>query len=247
MIISHERKFIFIHIGKTGGTSIERALCECLGKDFEETKKDPDGEWWKHIWAKGMKKRVGVKVWNEYFTFAFVRNPYDMILSLYSMYTRYPEYTAPERHPNLFHPWNQYRDFEDFVLAMGSETHEPDDKWRRQLDELGADGQMQVWNALENLQTSYLTESWKGMDGMGEVLVDFVGRFENLEADFHSVCERIRVPKLELEKYGATDHPPFAELYTADMEKTVGEHFAMDIERFGYSLRGESTPASAAR
>ena len=38
MIISHEHKFIFIHIGKTGGTSIEKVLCERLDIDFENTK-----------------------------------------------------------------------------------------------------------------------------------------------------------------------------------------------------------------
>ena len=42
MIISHEHKFIFIHIGKTGGTSIEKVLCERLDIDFENTKRIPE-------------------------------------------------------------------------------------------------------------------------------------------------------------------------------------------------------------
>ena len=236
MLISHEYKFIFIHIGKTGGTSIEKVLCEYLKKDFKETKKDNDGNWWKHIWAKGMKKKVGETIWDDYFTFAFVRNPYDMILSLYSMYTQYPEYTNPQVHPDLYHPWNQYENFEDFILSMGERKHEPDKKWRRQLDKLGAKTSMQVWNSLKNLQTSYLTESWKGVDGAGTILVDFVGRFENLTDDFHQVCDHVGLPKLDLIKHGSTQHKPYNKYYDDQMKDIVYKHFAIDIDRFGYSL-----------
>lgn len=236
MFISHEHKFIFIHIGKTGGTSIEKVLCKHFNVDFEETKKDPEGKWWKHIWAKYMKEYVGEQIWNDYFTFAFVRNPYDLILSLYSMYTQYPEYTDQEKHEDLYHPWNQYQDFEDFILSMGQRKHEPDEKWRLQLDKLGAKKTMKVWYFLENLQTSYLTNSWKGkQSGKGEILVDFVGRYENLTEDFHKVCQKVGLPKLDLIHHGATKHRPFQELYTKRMKKIVYEHSSVDIERFGYA------------
>jgi len=238
MLISHDHKFIFIHIGKTGGTSIEKTLCAALDIDFEQTKKDAEGHWWKHIWAKGMRKRVGPQIWDDYFTFAFVRNPYDMILSLYSMYTQYPEYIDPEQYPHLYHPWNQYKDFADFIQAMGEQRYEPDEKWRLQLDKLSAADQFQVWNSLKNLQTSYLTESWMGMDGPGEILVDFVGRFERLQEDFDQVCDRIGIGPLQLINHGATQHRPFASLYNPAMAKIVEEHFAIDIQRWGYSLPG---------
>lgn len=234
MLISHEHKFIFIHIGKTGGTSIEKALCAYLDKDFEETKKDPEGNWWKHIWAKGMRRRVGHETWNDYFTFAFVRNPYDMILSLYSMYTQYPEYINPDDHPDLYHPWNQYKNFPTFVRAMGRREHEPDNKWRHQLDKLGAKTTMQVWDSLKNLQTSYLTESWKGEDGEGTILVDFVGRYERLQEDFDKVCDQVGIPRIELPVQGATKHKPFSDLYDKEMRKVVRKHFQVDIDRFGY-------------
>lgn len=236
MLISHEYNFIFIHIGKTGGTSIEKVLCEYLNTDFEETKKDPDGNWWKHAWAKDMRKRVGLEIWRDYFTFSFVRNPYDMILSLYCMYTQYPEYTNPDVHPALYHPWNQYRDFEDFIVSMGKQRYESDKKWHRQLDKLGVKTQIQVWNSLKNLQTSYLTESWKGLRGPGKILVDFVGRFENFCIDFHAVCSHIGLPKLDLIHHGITQHQPYQEVYTQEMKQIVYQHFSLDIERFSYKF-----------
>ncbi len=239
MLISHDYKFIFIHIGKTGGTSIERALCEFLDVDFETTKKSQDGEWWKHIWARDMRECVGEKLWDGYFTFAIVRNPYDMILSLYSMYTQYPEYINPNLHPDLYHPWNQYSDFENFIRCMGRQSHQPDKLWRHQLNKLGAKTQMNVWNSLENLQTSYLTESWKGQDGRGSILVDYVGRFENIDEDFHYVCDHLGLPRLDLPMTGKTKHKSFCEIYNDDTEEIVREHFKMDIERFGYHTKNK--------
>ena len=105
MIISHDHRFIFVHIGRTGGTSVEKTLCGLLGLDIEKTLMDQQGNWWKHIWAKDLRQRFGEEIWNSYFTFSFTRNPYDMILSLYSMYTQCPQYTDPrdqfQGYPNL--------------------------------------------------------------------------------------------------------------------------------------------------
>jgi hypothetical protein len=96
--------------------------------------------------------------------------------------------------------------------------------------------QMQVWNDLRNLQTSYLTDSWQARNGPGTILVDFVGRYESLQRDFDAVCRTIGLPRLELPRRGATEHPPFAQCYDVEMEEVVYRHFAVDIERFGYRL-----------
>jgi hypothetical protein len=238
MFISHQYRFIFIHIGKTGGTSIETALCQHLGVDFAETEKSPSGEWWKHIWARHMRERVGEQIWNDYFTFAFVRNPYDLVLSLYSMYTQYPEYTNQKVHSDLYHPWNQYDNFAHFIRSMGRREHGPDERWGEQLAKLGAKTQMEVWDGVKNIQTSYLTESWQAREGPGTILVDFIGRYETLQRDFDSVCDTVGLPKLKLARQGATRHPPYHECYDAEMQQIVYRHFAVDIERFGYRLPG---------
>jgi hypothetical protein len=236
MLISHEHKFIFIHIGKTAGTSIEKTLCQHLDLAFDQTEKSPSGEWWKHIWARDMRQRVGGRTWEDYFTFAFVRNPYDLILSLYSMYTQYPEYTNSTVHPDLYHPWNQYDDFKHFIRSMRNEEHDLDEHWQHQLAKLGVRTQMDVWNSLMNLQTSYLTENWRAQRGPGTILVDFVGRYETLQSDFDFVCTTLGFQGLELVKHGATEHPPYHQCYDAETKRIVYRHFNVDIERFGYFL-----------
>lgn len=63
-----KQNFFFIHINKTGGSSIERAL-----------KLDLD-----HKTAQEKIKQVGRKVWDDAFTFSVVRNPWDKVVSHYS-------------------------------------------------------------------------------------------------------------------------------------------------------------------
>ena len=73
-MISHKHKCIFIHIAKTGGTSIEKCLI----------KKD----WWdidrktKHLSAKSA-KIIYKDYWKDYYKFSFVRNPWDIMVSWY--------------------------------------------------------------------------------------------------------------------------------------------------------------------
>lgn len=66
-MINHKYKFIFVHIIKTGGTSIEK---------FFRGRKD-------HKSASKIKKQLGENIWNEYFKFTFVRNPFEKIVSQY--------------------------------------------------------------------------------------------------------------------------------------------------------------------
>lgn len=62
-----EPDYIFIHINKTGGSSVEKAL----KLPFE------------HLTASEKKQQVGPQKWQQKFTFAFVRNPFDKVCSHY--------------------------------------------------------------------------------------------------------------------------------------------------------------------
>jgi len=73
-VIHHKHKLIFIHIARTGGTSIEQALVE---KDWGEVDIDT-----KHLKA-SQAKDLYSKFWKEYTTFTVVRNPFDRFVSMY--------------------------------------------------------------------------------------------------------------------------------------------------------------------
>lgn len=78
MLICHSRKFLFIHIQKTGGTTI-RSLLRPIAHDA----RNGGG---KHNIAIMARREMGWNKYHKYYTFAFVRNPWDRLVSWYSMF-----------------------------------------------------------------------------------------------------------------------------------------------------------------
>lgn len=102
MLISHEHKFIFIHIPRTGGTSVEKSLGLAMGMtDWKLQNGTPQEHLtqqdlktpaeaktaavrgMKHATALQMRDHVGLDIWNAYRKIAVVRNPLDRTLSVY--------------------------------------------------------------------------------------------------------------------------------------------------------------------
>ena len=73
----------------------------------------------------------------------------------------------------------------------------------------------------------------------GEIIVDFVGRFENLTADFVTICERVGANDAALlhkKKNAGPGRAHDTEYDTPELRDMIGEKFAPDIERFGYAF-----------
>lgn len=95
MIICHSRKFIFVHIHKTGGTSVERALDPHLawndlilgGSKFGEKIQQPYATRFglsKHSTVADIERICGRDVLDSYYVFALVRHPLFRMCSLYN-------------------------------------------------------------------------------------------------------------------------------------------------------------------
>ena len=75
-MIDHQRKLLFVHIARTGGTSVESAL---VGNDWWRI--DPKT---KHLSARQMRAFYGEDIWNKYKKFSIVRNPWDRVISMWA-------------------------------------------------------------------------------------------------------------------------------------------------------------------
>lgn len=75
-MIDHARRLLFVHITRTGGTSIEWAF---VGRDWANIDLAT-----KHMSASQMRKHYGEKIWNDFAKFTVVRNPWDRVISMWA-------------------------------------------------------------------------------------------------------------------------------------------------------------------
>ena len=238
MIISPNRRFVFIHLHKCAGTSIERALEPCLRSNDLVLGSTKSGErnqpffrkltgLAKHSPADKAQSTLGAAFWNSAFTFTFVRHPVDRLRSLYSykktLTARRPldeeeqgafdaDGTLPARPPYRYPGTRsalEASDFNEFVLHAST--------WA----DPGAHAM------------------WKGVcDSDGQPLVKFVGKLERLAEDWANVQEQLEI-KLAVGHHNASaaDKVPAELMLSAEAWAVLEEHYGRDCEIFGYQLR----------
>jgi len=207
-MISRSKRFIFVHIYKTAGTSVRSALVEHVEEDSQVVKLcnrvtyklagkpaiKPKELAWKHAGAGEYLALMGEENFRRFFKFSIVRNPFDWQVSLYE-YIR----QSPGHH---LHNFALAVDFLSFLRSGVGETTKP--------------------------QASFLTSR------NGELLVDFVGKFESLDKDFSKICEKIGAHG-KLEHLNASTRSNLPEYYASpEAIDIVLENFHRDFNLFGY-------------
>jgi chondroitin 4-sulfotransferase 11 len=68
----------------------------------------------------------------------------------------------------------------------------------------------------------------------GELLVDFVGRFENLQQDFALVCSKLDITAEHLPRVKVSKIDDAAEAMSASSRQIINDYFSQDFDMFGY-------------
>jgi hypothetical protein len=203
--VDHENKYIYIHIPKTAGTSVRQSLKEAPWPHLSRGTKFRVP---KHATALTAKQIVGERIWQSHFTFAFVRNPWDLMVSSYHWWLRKGKrYDSTHAMAELV---EQCGTFHDFVLGEIGSTH---------INEFEAQG----------------LKDWCCND-QGVVLLDFIGRFEEIEKDFQHIGERLGVNFPELPRKNVSNRSSYREYYNDETRQAVADRFTWTIQNFKYEF-----------
>ena len=75
------------------------------------------------------------------------------------------------------------------------------------------------------------------MDQNKNVLVNFIGRFENLENDFKVICDKIGLKNICLREHNRSNRDKdYTKYYSDETKEIVGNVYKEDIERFEYKF-----------
>lgn len=216
MLLSYSHHFLFVHVPKTGGSSISEALGEYVHRPEDHWVNRALGRVGIHVnlygperirryrfhsTARILQRHMSKATFESSFKFAFVRNPWDRMVSSYHFVAGC---AAHHRHRRVARGMN-FKDYVRYEVSRGKMS-----------------------------QAAMLT------DRSGRLLVDFVGRFERLAEDFHHVCQLLGLP-CQLGHHNRSRHRDYREYYDPESIDLVRRHFRDEIELFGYDFE---TPAA---
>jgi hypothetical protein len=236
MILSHEHRFIFIKTQKTAGTSMELALSRCSGPRDVITPVARTDE--------RLRRRTGGRGPQGHLDPLAAYAPADWAALLFAgrRRLRYYNHMPAARVRELAgeEVWNSYFKFcfernpwDKVISAYAFRTRRIR---RRSLGQFILDGEFRDFVDFDLYSLG------------GEVAVDFVGRYENLQEDWARICRHLRLPgavDLASAKSGfRTDRRPYQEQLGPAEAQAIASAFHREIARFGYRFTA-AAPAAA--
>lgn len=197
-MINHEKRFIQVHIPKTAGISVRSLFIPNFDIKLHTDR-------YMHLKPFHPSYR---EHWDNYFTFTFVRNPWERMVSCYEFCFKKPtgeiiNRIIPQRWPT----------FESFIKNIG----------RGQLFE-SSRFQPQLW-----WFTNIKTGEW--------FKYDFIGRVEHLETGILRLVEQFDLNIHQIPQLNTNVTKNYADYYTsADMIEKVRWLYEEDVDYFGYKF-----------
>lgn len=213
MRVSDSAKVLFVHVQKTGGSTIDVVFDDEVTDSRRVLRRNGTPLPRHSTYARLLRAEPELA---DYWSFGFVRNPWSRMVSWYSMYHHLFERRDAgaqdvidrfAAQPDVWLPFEPYAyDFGEFVFGAPS------------IPRVG------------RTQVEMLTRA----DGS---LVDFVGRTESFAHDLGVVRERLGLPPAQAHPHrNKSSHGHYSDYYTPETRAHVAEVYAADVEAFGYAF-----------
>lgn len=210
MLISFSHRFIFVHVQRTGGSSVIRTLepygyrapVTPISKLLSRTGfiKDPKKIVFRtHETARRVRELLPAGMYEDFLTIAFVRNPWSWLVSLYEVFRKGPRH----RHHKIVSKMKDFREYIDWEAARNSRFQYP-----------------------------LITDSG------GEIIIDYLGRYERLQDDYAGLCKRLDIDVAPLPRENRRTFRDYREYYDDDTREKVAEYWRRDIDLLGYDFEG---------
>jgi len=214
-MISIKNRFLFIHVPKTGGNSVQSILIDYSEDKIIAEANHQDGiEMFnirndtyninKHSTLSDYKKEIEPEIFEKLYKFCTIRNPWDMMISFYFSPNRGVKEWDRESFKHLI---TRVATLRHYIITPPSIS--------KINDLLGID----------------LVPNFKAIDND----IDFIMRFEFLYADFKHVCENLNIPFSYLPHRNKSNRKHYSKYYDEELIKLVKDKFKEEIELGGYT------------
>ncbi len=209
---------VYIEVPKVACTSLKVALAQLLGMDLAASAGgDPHHASFPSV---APAEDAHGPLFPDLFAFAFVRNPWDRLVSCYrdKIAGEVDGFTRFTIRPGVadclagFDAFTADMSFEQFVMAVAS------------IPDSEADAHFRP-------QYTFVA------NGVGELAIDLVGRYETLLTDLQRVRECTGLPEINLPRLQAAPRSVnYQDYYTASSRRLVAQRYQGDIELFKYEF-----------
>lgn len=212
MPIDKKNKLLFVHIPKCGGTSInnifnfKKKFKYLSGIDKENRIQ------YNHLTLKQIKKFIKLK---KYFSFSFVRNPFDKMVSEFFFRKSFENKNCILYLGQLD---LQKLTFEEFINKIF---------------------EVKLTHSLNRtFGEAHLVSQTKYLYVKGKLKIDFLGRFENYEKDLKKLLKKLKRKKgIELQEIchkNSSSHENYKNYYNSSTKKIIEKMYEDDLNNFNY-------------
>ena len=208
MLISNKHNFLFVHIYKNAGTSITETLRPFALKPM----------YWK---AHKLIKKIGVPspFFEPHPFHGHIKSSEIIELLGENEFKRYFSFAI------VRNPWDWQVSLYKYILKQ--KTHHQ----HNLVKSLGSFDKYIIWRCESEvrLQKDFIYSK------DNDLLVNFVGKYENLDNDFEQICSSIGI-SASLKKLNVSNTKPYQAFYNEKSIELVRQVFESDIKTFNYEF-----------